>query len=75
MKNFDKSVEINQNPNWSYMSNHPYMIVIIGGSGSRKANRLLNLINQQPNTDKIYLYVKEPFESKYQLLINNKSWD
>ena len=75
MKNFDKSVEINQNPNWSYMSNHPYMIVIIGGSGSRKANRLLNIINQQPNTDKIYLYVKEPFESKYQLLINNKSWD
>ena len=72
MKN-DKSVEINQNPNWPYMSNHPYMIVIIGGSGSQKANRLLNLINEQPTTDKMYLYVKEPFKSKYQLLINKKA--
>ena len=34
---------------------------------------LLNLIkNQQPDIDKIYLYVKDPFESKYQLLINGR---
>ena len=32
---------------------------------------LLNLIkHQQPDIDKIYLYGKDPLESKYQLLIN-----
>ena len=35
------------NPNWSQISNHPYRILIIGGSGSRKTNELLNLIKQQ----------------------------
>ena len=34
---------------------------------------LLNLIkHQRPDIDKNYLYVKDPFESKYQLLINGK---
>ena len=34
---------------------------------------LLNLIkSQQPDIDKIYLYVKDPFKSKYQLLINGR---
>ena len=34
---------------------------------------LLNLIkNQRPHIEKIYLYVKDPFESKYQLLINGR---
>ena len=34
---------------------------------------LLNLIkHQRPDIDKIYLYVKDPFESKYQLLINGR---
>ena len=34
---------------------------------------LLNLIkNQQPDIDKIFLYVKDLFESKYQLLINRR---
>ena len=34
---------------------------------------LLNLTkHQQPDTDKIYLYVKDPFELKYQLLINGR---
>ena len=28
--------------------------------------------HQQPDNDKIYLYVKDPFESKYQLLINGR---
>ena len=28
--------------------------------------------NQGPDIDKIFLYVKYPFESKYQLLINGK---
>ena len=42
----------------------------IGGSGLGKINVLLNLINHQPDIDKIYLYTKDPCESKYQLLIN-----
>ena len=34
---------------------------------------LLNLIkNQRPDTHKIYLFVKDPFESKYQLLTNGR---
>ena len=43
------------------------LIECIGGSGSRKTNVLLNLMkHQQPDFDGIYLYVKDPFESKYQ---------
>ena len=38
---------------------------MIGGSGFVKTNSLLNLINNQPDTDKIYLYVKDPYEAKY----------
>ena len=41
-----------------------------GGSGSGKTNTLLNLINNQPDIDKIYLYAKDPYEAKYQHLIN-----
>ena len=58
------------NPNWSQIPDHPYRILIIGGSGSGKTNSLFNLINQQPDIDKIYLYAKDPYEAKYQLLIN-----
>ena len=39
------------------------------GSGSGKTNALLNLINNQPDIDKIYLYAKDPYEEKYQYLI------
>ena len=46
---------------------------MIGGSGSGKSNDLLRIIkHQQLDVDKIYLYVKDPFESKYQLLINRR---
>ena len=31
---------------------------------------LLNLIKYQPDMDKIYLYIKDRFESKYQLLMD-----
>ena len=55
---------------------HPYRIIIIiiliGDSGSGKTNALLNLINNQPDIDKIYLYAKDPFEAKYQHLINKR---
>ena len=73
MKNYDQSVEINHNPNWSYITDNHYRILIIGGSGSGKTNVLLNVIkHQQPDTDIIYLYIKDSFESKYQLLINGR---
>ena len=60
------------NPNWPYIPDHPYRILIIGGSGSGKTNTLLNLINNQPDIDKIYLYAKDLYEPKYQFLINKR---
>ena len=45
---------------------NPYKILIIGGSGSGKANVLLNLIENQPDIDKIYLYAKDLYEAKCQ---------
>ena len=55
-----------------YSRSSIHRILIIGGSGSRKTNALLNLINNQPDIDKIYLYVKDPYEAKYQFLINKR---
>ena len=51
---------------------HLYRILIIRGSGSRKTNVLLNLINNEPGIDKIYLYVKDLYDEKYQWLINKR---
>ena len=42
----------------------------MGGFGSEKTKALLNVINHQPDTGKIYLYAKDPYEAKCQLLIN-----
>ena len=50
--------------------NHPHIILIIGGSGAGKTNSLFNLINHQPDIAKIHLYAKDPYEVKYQFLIN-----
>ena len=44
---------------------HPYRILIIGGSKSGKTNSLLNLISHQPDIDKIALYAKDPYEVNY----------
>ena len=60
------------NEKWPCIPDHPFRISIIGGSGSGKTNRLLNLINEQDNEDdidKIYLYAKDLSESKYDYLI------
>ena len=75
MINFDEYTNenrINHNPNWLYIPNHPYRILIIGGSGSGKTNALLKLINNQSDIDKIYLYAKNLYEPKYQFLINKR---
>ena len=67
MKKYDQSVEINHHPNWLYVADHPYRILIIDDSGAGKANILLNFIKtQRPDIDKNYLYVKDPFGSKDQ---------
>ena len=71
MINFDNYVGENRadhNRNWPYTPDHPYRILIIGGSG--KTHVLSNLINNQLDIDKIYLYAKDPYEVKYQYLIN-----
>ena len=75
MINFDDYTNeniIEHNPNWPYIPDHPYRILIIGSSGSRKTNALSNLVNNQPYVDKIYLYAKDPYEKKYQYLINKR---
>ena len=61
-----------QNSNWPYIPDHPYRILIIGGSGSGKTNALLDLINNKPDIDKKHLYAKDPYEAKYQFLINKR---
>ena len=75
MINFDDYTNENKtehNPNWLYIPDNPYIILIVGSSGSRKTNALLNLINGQPDIDKIYLYAKDPYEGKYQYSINKR---
>ena len=64
--------KIKENIKWPYIPDHAYRILNIGGSRSGKTNALLNLINNQPHIDKIYLYAKDPHEAKYQHLINKR---
>ena len=75
MVNFDDIVNENKtkhSKNWPYIPYHPFRILIIGGSGSAKTNVLLNLIENQLDIDKIYLYAKDPYEAKYQYLISKR---
>ena len=75
MINFDDCTNENKterNLKWPYIPDNPSRILIIGGSGSGKTNASLNLINNQPDIDKTYLYTKDPCEAKYQFLIKKR---
>ena len=65
-------IKTEHNKNWPYIPDHLYRILIIGGSGSGKTNVLLNLIENQPDIDKIYLDAKDPHEAKYQYLVTKR---
>ena len=59
MINFDDYANENKtqhNLKWPYIPDHPSRILTVGSSGSGKTNALLNLINNQPDTDEINLY-------------------
>ena len=60
------------NEKWPYIPDHPYRILIIGGSGSGKTNALINLIYEQNDIDKIYLYARDLSEPKYEYLIKTR---
>ena len=73
MKNYGKSFKLLHNPNWSYITDGPYQILIIGSPESGKTHVVLNLIkHQRQDSNKIILYVDDLFESKYTLLINER---
>ena len=73
MFKFDDYVDENKtkhNKNWPDTPDHSYKILITGGWGSGKTNTLLNLIENQPDIDKTYLYAKDLYEAKHPYLIN-----
>ena len=75
MINLDTRInENNKKPSekWPCIPDHPYRIIIIGGSGSAKTNALINLINEQNDIDKIYLYARDLSEPKYEYLIKKR---
>ena len=52
---------------WSSIQN-----IISRSSGSGNTNALFNLINHEPDINKIYLYVKDLYEAKFKLLIDKR---
>ena len=67
MFNLDDITKKDDNTGW------PYRKLIIGPSGSAKANYLLNSIKKDNKIiDKIYSYAKDLEETKYQFLIDKR---
>ena len=76
MINIDNYVNENKtehNEKLPYIPDHPYRIIIVGGSGSGKTNELISLINEQNDIDKIYLYVRDLSEPKYEYWIKKRA--
>ena len=72
MTNVDSIINENnkeRNEKWPYIPDHLYRILIIDGSGSGETNTLFNLIMEQDDIDKIYLYAKDLNEPIYEFLI------
>ena len=72
MLNFDKITNESQtkdSPNLPYIPDHLYRILVTGDSGSRKASTLFIKFN---TSTRFYLYAKNPYESKYQLLMKKR---
>ena len=58
------------NKKWSYIPDHPYRSLINEGSKSEKPNSLINLMNEQDDIYKIYLYAKD-FSEPWHILLKN----
>ena len=68
MINFDDVTKQNikeHNPNWPQIPHDPCKMLLIEASGPRNRNSLINLRRHQPDIDKIYLYAKDAYETKY----------
>ena len=65
-------MKIKHNLKQPCITDHPYRILITGDSGLGKTNALLNLINNESDIDKMYLYKKDPYETKYQYIISKR---
>ena len=75
MRNESVMDHINQanNLNWPYITDQRYSILIIGGTEKGKRYVLINLLkHQRPDVGKIYLFIEDPFEWKYQLFFNGR---
>ena len=56
------------NLKWPFIPDHLYRILIIGGSVSGKTKTLLNLIKEQDDINKTYLYAKDLSEPKHEFM-------
>ena len=69
LDNITNENNVDHNKKWTYIPDHPYILLIIGGFGSGKTNALLNLIKEQDSDnliDKTYLCARDLNEPKYQ---------
>ena len=61
--------DLNVDQNNELMPQHPFRMLVVGGSGSGKTNMVLNLIMRELKYDRLYLYAKDLEEPKYAFLL------
>ena len=61
---------IEHNPSWPQIPHYPYKILLFGDLVPGKTSALFNIIVHQSGIDKTFLCAKDPYQVKYQLLIN-----